>query len=60
MASLKNTVINDTGHLTLPVGTNAQRPASPATGMIRINTNSTPYLLEVYQGGTWRILKVLY
>ena len=60
MASLKNTVINDTGHLTLPAGTNAQRPGSPATGMIRINTNSTPYLLEVYQGATWRILKVLY
>lgn len=59
MASLKNTTINDTGHLTLPSGSNAQRPGSPATGMIRVNTNTTPYLLEVYQAGTWRILRVL-
>lgn len=59
MASLKNTTINDTGNLTLPAGTNAQRPGSPATGMIRVNTNSTPYFLEVYQGGTWRILRIL-
>lgn len=59
MASLKNTTINDTGYLQLPAGTNAQRPTG-ATGMIRVNTNSTPYFLEIYQGGSWRVLKVLF
>jgi hypothetical protein len=59
MASLKNTVINDTGYLQLPAGSTAQRPTG-ATGMIRVNTNTTPYVLEIYQGGTWRTLKVLF
>lgn len=58
MASLKNTTINDTGYLQIPAGSNAQRP-SGSTGMIRVNTNTTPYVLEIYQSGTWRILKVL-
>lgn len=58
MATLKNTVINDTGFLQLPSGSTAQRPAG-TTGMIRVNTNTTPYLLEIYQSGTWRTLKVL-
>ncbi len=59
MASLKNTVINDTGFLQLPSGSNAQRP-SGSTGMIRVNTNSTPYILEIFQNGAWRTLKLLY
>lgn len=59
MASLKNTVINDTGYLQLPAGSTAQRPTG-STGMIRVNTNTTPYVLEIYQAGTWRTLKVLY
>lgn len=58
MATLKNTVINDTGYLQLPAGSTAQRPAGSA-GMIRVNTNTTPYVLEVYQGSAWRTLKVL-
>jgi hypothetical protein len=58
MATLKNTVINDTGYLQLPAGSTAQRPAG-TTGMIRVNTNTTPYVLEIYQSGTWRTLKVL-
>ena len=36
---------------TMPVGTTAQRPASPVAGMQRINT-TTGYL-EVYNGGGW-------
>lgn len=56
MASLKNTIINDTGFLALPAGTDAQRPGSPATGMIRINTNTTPYYLEMYSGTAWVVL----
>jgi len=59
MATLKNTIINDTGYLQLPAGSTAQRPTG-STGMIRVNTNATPYVLEIYQSGTWRTLKVLY
>jgi hypothetical protein len=36
---------------TMPVGTTAQRPASPVAGMQRINT-TTGYL-EVYNLGGW-------
>jgi Kef-type K+ transport system membrane component KefB len=51
MATLKNTTINDTGFLTLPVGNTAQRPASPANGMVRFNTTNTT--LESYYNGAW-------
>jgi len=40
MATLKNTTINDTGFLQLPVGTTAQRPTA-ATGMVRWNSSTT-------------------
>lgn len=50
MASLKNTIINDTGFLQLPSGTTAQRPASPANGMMRYNT--TLNVVEMYNGAT--------
>jgi hypothetical protein len=40
-----------TGGLFLPVGTTAQRPASPATGMMRFNT--TTNLVETYNGTSW-------
>jgi len=36
---------------TMPVGTTAERPASPVAGMQRINT-TTGYL-EVYNNGSW-------
>ncbi len=39
MAILKNTTINDTGFLQLPVGTTAQRPA-PTNGKLRFNSNT--------------------
>lgn len=51
MATLKDTIINDTGFLTLPSGTTAQRPASPATGMLRYNTTTSS--IEVYINNTW-------
>ena len=51
MASLKNTIINDTGYLQLPSGTTAQRPSSPATGYMRWNT--TEGYTEVYDGSAW-------
>ena len=40
-----------TGGLFLPVGTTAQRPASPATGMMRFNTTTSS--VEVYNGTSW-------
>jgi hypothetical protein len=40
-----------TGGLFLPVGTTAQRPASPVTGQIRFN--STTNAVEVYNGTAW-------
>lgn len=40
-----------TGAITMPSGTTAQRPASPAVGMQRINT--TTWVLEVYNGASW-------
>jgi hypothetical protein len=54
VATLKNTVINDTGFLQLPVGTTAQRPGTPAAGMQRYNTIIG--CIEWYDsaGATWR------
>lgn len=43
-----------TGHLTIPVGTSAQRPGSPATGMIRYNSTLARY--EGYKGADWALL----
>lgn len=40
-----------TGGMFLPVGTTAQRPATPATGMMRFNT--TTGLVETYNGSVW-------
>ncbi len=40
-----------TGYFDVPAGTTAQRPASPATGMIRFNT--TIGKLEQYDGTDW-------
>jgi hypothetical protein len=35
MATLKNTTVDDTGFIRVPNGTTAERPVSPATGMVR-------------------------
>ena len=53
MATLKNTSVNDTGYLQLPVGTTAERPVTPANGYMRYNT-TTGYG-EVYNAsvGQW-------
>ena len=56
MATLKNTTINDTGYVQLPVGTTAERPVSPTLGMMRVNT--TTYALEYYDGYLWKNLAV--
>jgi hypothetical protein len=46
-----NTTFSSTGAITLPNGTTAQQPASPASGMLRFNTTSTQF--EGYNGTTW-------
>ena len=51
MAIFKNTAINDTGYLQLPVGTTAERPSSPSTGMMRYNISLLQ--LESYRSPTW-------
>ena len=51
MANLKNTIINDTGHITLPIGTVAQRPATPTSGMTRFNTATS--VIEFFNGEIW-------
>ena len=43
--------VTTTGAYTLPVGTTAQRPGTPATGMFRYN--STTSGVEVYNGSSW-------
>ena len=40
-----------TGYFDLPSGTTAERPASPANGMVRYNTTLAQF--EVYQNGAW-------
>ena len=54
MATLKNSIIEGTGFLRLPVGTSAQRPASPVTGDTRFNT--TENVIEIYNGTTWVLI----
>ena len=57
MADLKTTVINDTGNLTLPVGTTSGgngRPGTPIIGMMRVNTDAeTDPIVEWYDGTQW-------
>jgi len=43
-----------TSHWVLPVGTTAQRPGSPATGMVRYNTDTVGF--EGYSSGSWSSL----
>lgn len=51
MATLKNTIINDTGYLRLPNGTTAQRPVTSSQGMIRWNSDYS--INEFYNGNNW-------
>lgn len=40
------------GSVIIPVGVNAARPSSPKVGMLRFNTESSPYL-ETFNGTQW-------
>ena len=44
-------IIDSTTALVVPVGTNAERPGTPAKGMIRFNDDSDK--IEVYDGSEW-------
>jgi hypothetical protein len=46
-----NVLLTGTGVLDLPVGTTAQRPGSPTSGMIRFNTTLSQF--EGYNGTAW-------
>ena len=52
-SDITTTVTKDssTGAATIPVGTTAQRPATPSTGMVRHNTDVS--LIETYNGSSW-------
>ena len=51
MATLKNTVIDDTGTLQMPVGDTSQRPSTPVDGDCRYNTDLGH--VEFYYRGFW-------
>lgn len=51
MANLQSTTIDSNSHFTLPVGTTAQRPASPVAGQMRYNTDIGT--IETYNGSSW-------
>ena len=51
MAEFKNTTIDDTGAITLPVGDTLSRPSNPELGMIRFNTDND--VVEFYNGINW-------
>lgn len=48
---LDSTNAGGTGAVTLPIGTTAQRPSSPTTGMTRYNTTTNS--LELWNGASW-------
>ena len=52
--TLQNITANSAGALGVPVGTTAQRPASPVNGMIRYSSSIT--VLEGYVNGAWKTI----
>ena len=54
LAGLNILAATGTSHWTLPVGTTAQRPGSPATGMVRYNTDTVGF--EGYSSSSWSSL----
>ncbi len=51
MAIIKDSLINDTGFLTIPSGTTAQRPSPAVIGDFRYNTTENEF--EIYNGTAW-------
>ncbi len=54
LAGLNILAATGTSHWTLPVGTTAQRPGTPAVGMVRYNTTISGF--EGYASGAWSSL----
>ena len=54
LAGLNILAATGTSHWKLPVGTTAQRPVTPATGMVRYNTDTVGF--EGYSSGSWSSL----
>lgn len=54
LAGMNIIAATGTSHWTLPVGTTAQRPGTPAVGMIRYNSSQTAF--EGYAAGAWSSL----
>jgi len=46
-----DTATTSTGYFDIPVGTTAQRPGTPATGNLRLNTDTLS--AEIYNDGSW-------
>lgn len=46
-----NVIIGGTGYISVPVGTTAQRPTTPASGMFRYNSTNTVF--EAYFASSW-------
>lgn len=51
MATLQSMTVDATDAMRLPTGTSAQRPGSPQTGAVRLNTSFNS--LETYNGSYW-------
>jgi hypothetical protein len=49
--ALQNVTLDGTGAVTVPVGTQAERPSAPAAGMFRFNDDSDSF--EGYDGSAW-------
>lgn len=54
MATLKNTTINNSSAIQLPVGTTAQRPVSASDGYMRFNSSLN--IVEYSSNGSWSYL----
>lgn len=44
-------IVQGTDYVQLPVGTTAQRPSTPAAGMMRVNTTTGKF--EIYIQSVW-------
>jgi hypothetical protein len=54
VAPLATLDVSGTGALKTPVGTSAERPSTPAAGMMRFN--NTHARMEYYNGTSWKVL----
>jgi len=55
MSELKNTIIDDTGYLQLPTGSDNERPNTPHAGYIRFNTDKSKF--EAYDSVSWKVVE---